>query len=295
MAVVSDSTAYLPDLRGLGVGVVPCQVVIGGRSRPDDEVSPGELTAALRSGDRVTTSGPAVEAFVDVYRRLAAEGSPDVVSVHVSAEVSGTVGSARVAAQRVADEGVRVEVVDSRLVGMGLGCAIRAAVEAAGQGAVREEVAAAAAARAGASRVWLYVDTLEYLRRGGRIGAASALVGSALAVKPLLALVDGRIEAVDRVRTGSRALARLVELVTSAVQSGGRYEVWVQHLAAPDRAAGVAGELAARLADRLVPVGMPGGEGASAGVSSDGVSEVGAVVGAHVGPGMVGVTLSRVG
>ena len=134
-----------------------------------------------------------------------------------------------------------------------------------------------AARRALATGVWLYVDTLEYLRRGGRIGPAAAWLGSALAVKPLLHLADGRIEPVERVRTTSRALARLEEIVV-AEAGDGSVDVAVQHLGAPDRA----DELAHRLQDRLP------------GIRQMIVDEVGAVVGAHVGPGMLGVVVAPV-
>jgi DegV family protein with EDD domain len=160
---------------------------------------------------------------------------------------------------------------------MAMGYAVVRAAEVAAAGGSPDEVAGAAVARAAASSAFFYVDTLEYLRRGGRIGAAAALLGSALAVKPLLRLVDGRIAPLEKVRTTSRALARLEEI---AVERAGQVEVdmAVHHLASPARA----DQLAARLRTRIP------------GLRELLVSEVGAVVGAHVGPGMLAVVLSPV-
>ncbi len=272
VAVVTDSTAYLPDGLADGVTVVPLQVVLDGRSLADGvEVSSADVAAALHAGRPVTTSRPAPAVLAAAYRGLAERGATGVVSVHLSADLSGTADAARVAAGQVAGD-VPVRVVDSRSLGMGLGFAVLAAARAARDGAPAERVAETAARVALSGHAWFYVDTLDHLRRGGRIGAAAAMLGSALAVKPLLELVDGRIEPRERVRTSARALARLVELVAGA--SGRRtVDVAVHHLDAPARAQEVA--------DRLRAV-LPG-------LRDLHVVEVGAVVGAHVGPGMVAV------
>jgi len=278
VAVVTDSTAYLPvDLAtGAGITVVPLQVVVGGRALAEGiEVTSAEIAAALRAGQNVTTSRPSPAEMAAVYRRLAGEGATGIVSVHLSADLSATVDGARVAARQVAPEKIAVKVVDSRTLAMGLGYAALAAARTASAGEGMAEVARAALRQALATEVWLYVDTLEYLRRGGRIGAAAAWLGSALAVKPLLHLVDGRIEPLERVRTASRALARLEEIAV-AEAGPAPVDLAVQHLAAPDRAA----ELAQRLRER-VP-----------GIRQFVVDEVGAVVGAHVGPGMLGVVIA---
>jgi DegV family protein with EDD domain len=283
VVVVTDSTSYLPE--GLaerhGLVVVPLQVVITGRSLAEGvEVTSAQVAQALLAGQAVTTSRPAPASFARTYRELAGDParSAAIVSVHLSGELSGTVDAARVAAREVAADGITVEVVDARSMGLGLGFAALAAARAAAQCQSAVEVALAAARCGHATGIWLYVDTLEYLRRGGRIGAASALLGSALSVKPLLHLVDGRIEPLERVRTASRALARLEEIVLA--EAGDRaVDVGVQHLAAPERAEA----LAARLRGRLP------------GVRDLHVAEVGAVVGAHVGPGMLGVVIAPAG
>lgn len=280
VAVVTDSTAYLPselaDRHQLTV--VPLHVVIGGRALTEgSEVSSADLAAALRAGRPVTTSRPAPQVFAETYRELGRSGAREIVSVHLSGELSGTVAAARLAAREVAADGIRVQVVDSRSMGMGLGWAAITAAESVAAGASAADAAEAATRRALATSIWFYVDTLEYLRRGGRIGAAQAMLGSALAVKPLLLLVDGRLELVDRVRTASRALIRLEELVVE--EEGERpVDVAVHHLAAPERAE----EVGRGLRDRLP------------GLRTLHIGEVGAVVGAHVGPGMLGIVAAPV-
>ena len=281
VAVVTDSTACLPPelIAETSVTVVPLQVVVDGRALAEGAaISGAEVAEALAAHRQVTTSRPSPQAFAETYRALVAAGAAEVVSVHLSGDLSGTVDAARAGAREVAEEGVQVLVVDSRSLGMGLGYAVLAAADAAAGGAPGPEVAERAARVAMTSATYVYVDTLEYLHRGGRIGAAQAAVGSALSVKPLLHLVDGRLESLERVRTASRALERLVEIV---VAETGRDEadLAVHHLAAPESAQQVAGLLRERVPRlrRMV------------------ISEVGAVVGAHVGPGMVAVVVSPAG
>jgi DegV family protein with EDD domain len=275
VAVVTDSTAYLPAelVRVSGVEVVPLQVVIGGTSYDEvDQASSGTVADALRRWQPVTTSRPGPAAFVEAYQRAADRGCDAVVSVHLSAQMSGTVESARLAAK---ESPVPAEVVDSETLGMALGFAVLSAAAAAADGRPAHEVAEAARRRAAASTAVFYVDTLEHLRRGGRIGAAAAFVGSALAVKPLLQMVDGHIEPLEKVRTAAKAIARLEEIAVAA--AGSRpVDVAVHHLAGAERADALADRLRRRVTglDQLV------------------VSEVGAVVGAHVGPGMLAVVVA---
>lgn len=273
VAVVTDSTAYLPDGLGHDVRVVPLHVVLGARSGEEGvDVSPHDVADALRERRlQVSTSRPTPGELAAAYR---ASGASCLVSVHLSAELSGTYDAAVLAAAQVAGDGVEVHVVDSRTIAMGLGFAVLAAAQAARDGADADRVVAAA--RASDTDVLFYVDTLEHLRRGGRIGAAAALFGAALAVKPLLHVTAGRIAALERVRTASKALARLEDL--AVLRAGdGSVDLAVHHLAAGDKAAA----LAARLSARLPGLGVLH------------VSEVGAVVGAHVGPGLLGVVICR--
>ena len=274
VAVVTDSTSYLPAelVRERGITVVPLQVVIAGTSYDEGDATSGTVAEALRTRQPVTTSRPGPAAFAAAYAQAAEAGSTAVVSVHLSAQMSGTVESARLAAK---ESPVPVEVVDSESLGMGLGYAVLSATAVAAAGGSIDEVAEAARKRAAASHAVFYVDTLEHLRRGGRIGAAAALLGSALAVKPLLQMVGGHIEALEKVRTSAKAIARLEEVVVGLAGSG-PVDLAVHHLASPDRA----DQLAARLRER-VP-----------GLGDLHVSEVGAVVGAHVGPGMLAVVVA---
>jgi DegV family protein with EDD domain len=271
VAIVTDSTAYLPDdvIATHGVSVVPLHVAVGGDVREEGR----SRTSSATARDGVTTSRPSPERFGQAYEEAAGAGATAVASVHLSGEMSGTVDSARLAA---GDAPIPVRVVDSRSIGMGLGFGVMAAAQAAASGAGLDEVADAAIRRVRATRSLFYVDTLEHLRRGGRIGAAASLLGSALMIKPLLRITGGRIAPLEKVRTTSRALARLEEL---AVELAGEREVdvAVQHVAASSRAAA----LAARLRERIPCL------------FELYVGEAGPVVGAHVGPGMLGVVVSR--
>jgi len=168
--------------------------------------------------------------------------------------------------------------VDSRQVGMATGFAVLAAADAAGGGADAAEAAQAARNRAASTTSLFYVDTLEYLRRGGRVGAAAALLGSALSVKPILRIDNGKVGPFERVRTSGKALARLEELAVEAAGSA-QVDVAVAHLASPERAEQLAGRLRERLADGLADRDIW-------------LGEVGAVLGAHVGPGMVAVAVA---
>lgn len=273
--VVTDSTAHLPEgfADRHAVRVVPLHVVVDDRTGLDGiDIGPTELATALSERRAVTTSRPAPDELARVYRDELAAGADAVVSVHLSRRLSGTWESARLAAEEVGPD--RVRVIDSRSVGMGLGFAVLSAAWAAGRGADAAAVEAAAATTADRTRTFFVVETLEHLRRGGRIGAAAAMVGTALAVKPLLHVADGQIVPLEKVRTTSRALTRLVDLAAEAAGAG-RVELAVHHLAASERAA----ELANRLDERL-----PQSSGCV-------VSELGAVIGAHTGPGVLGVVV----
>ncbi len=201
------------------------------------------LADALKDWVPVSTSRPNPEAILEVYDRLAADGAEEIVSVHISSELSGTFESAQLAAKRAS---VPVTPVDSRQVGMGTGFAVLAAADAIDDGADAATAAEAARTRAANTTSLFYVDTLEYLRRGGRMGAAAALFGSALAVKPILTVDDGRVGPFEKVRTAAKALSRLEELAVEAAGDA-EVDVAVAHLASPDRAT----ELAERLGDRL--------------------------------------------
>jgi len=279
VAIVTDSTASLPPdvVAERGILVVPLQVVIGATVYDEgaDGAMPDLVAAALKEWKPVSTSRPGPAALLEIYEKAASAGATAIVSVHLSGDMSGTFESAQLAARGAS---IPVIPVDTRQVGVATGYAALAAADVVDAGGSAEEAAAAARDRAAASASLFYVDTLEYLRRGGRIGAAAALLGGALAVKPLLQIEDGKVASLERVRTSARALARLEEL---AVQAAGEasVDVCVAHLASPDRAGQLTDKLAARLAANL-----------------DGrevwCGELGAVLGAHVGPGMIAVCVA---
>ena len=275
--IVTDSTAYLPEdlLRDHLIEVVPLHVIVGGKDRVEgQDITAAEVAEALREYTVVSTSRPAPQVFAETYARLAGEGATAILSIHLSGQMSGTVEAARIAA---AEAPVPVEVIDSETIGMALGYAVVAAAEAAARGDSAAEVKAVVEARLGPSGVLFYVHTLEHLRRGGRIGAASALLGSALAIKPILAVRGGRIVPLEKVRTSSRAIARIEAMVVEHVKEGGvAVDIAVHHLDAADRAESIAEHLRT-----LVPEAR-----------QIRVVELGAVVGAHVGPGTVAIAVS---
>ena len=276
VAVVTDSTGYLPTelVREHGVQVVPLRVQWGQRCGLDAvDVGPAEVARALADPlTPVTTSRPSPVEFAARYRELLDNGADEVVSVHLSRLLSGTWEAARIAADEVGPS--RIRVVDSGSAGMGLGFAVLACARAAMAGADGGSVEAEAVRVAARSRVFFCVDSLEHLRRGGRIGGAAAWLGNALSVKPLLRVSGGRLEPLAKVRTAGRACALMLDLAVAAAGIGAA-RVAVHHLGAAERA----GELVARLAERL-PAARPAV-----------VCEVGAVIGAHVGPGLLGVVV----
>lgn len=275
VAIVTDSTAYLPQqaMERHRITSVPLTVVLGGRALEEGtEISARSVAQALQKRKPVTTSRPSPEMFAAAYRSAAEAGAAGIVSLHLSAEFSGTYDAAVLAAR---DAPVPVRVVDSGMVAMALGFCALAAAETAESGGTLDETVAAAVKQAEGTSAYFYVDTLDYLRRGGRIGAAQALFGSALAVKPLLQLDEGRIELREKVRTASKAIARLEEIAVERAGAG-PVDIAVHHLAAGERAAALADRLRAR---------VPGLEELY-------VSEVGAVIGAHTGPGLLGAVVS---
>ncbi|MHC5258318.1 DegV family protein [Streptomyces sp. UC4497] len=275
VAIVTDSTAYLPQrtMERHGITAVPLTVVLGDRALEEGtEISARSVAEALQKRRSVTTSRPGPEQFAETYRKVAEAGATAIVSLHLSAEISGTYDAAVLAAREAP---VPVRVVDTGMVAMALGFCALAAAETADAGGTVDEAVNAAEKRASGTSAYFYVDTLDYLRRGGRIGAAQALFGSALAVKPLLQLDGGRIELLEKVRTSSKAIARLQEIVAERAGSA-QVDVAVHHLAAPERA-----EALAEWLREHVP-----------GLAELHVSEVGAVIGAHTGPGLLGAVVS---
>lgn len=282
IAVVTDSAAALPDpwLNGAfargGFHVVPMPVMIAeeifGEGVDDlDEA----LCMALAEGKSVRTSRPSPGQFRRVYERLAEAGYTGIVSVHISAGLSGTTDAARLGAVSLP---IPVRVVDTRTVGMAQGFAAQAALEAAEHGEDLARTAAAAAAAAADSVVYFYVPSLEQLRRGGRIGAAASWWGTILAVKPILGVRDGTVVPLEKVRSVPRAVARLEELALDAFeQRDPQNRQWAVHHFGNRQ---LAQELSMRLRLRS-------GEGPIPQLTT-----LPAVLAAHAGPGALVVVVS---
>lgn len=275
VAVVTDSTASLPAglVEAAGIVVVPLDVVVDGvPHREGLDITTAQIIGALRAGSAVRTAHPGPEAFARAYARVAARGATEIVSVHLSGDLSGTVTSAQIAAQSAA---VPVHVVDSRTVGMALGfAALRAARAGTTDGAA---AARAAEERAARTTVRFAVDTLEFLRAGGRLGALAATLGTVLGLRPVLSVRDGRLDVVEKVRTSARARDRVVELAVADTARRGRVEMAVHHLGDAASADRVAEQLRAACGARLGAVH---------------VAEISAVVGAHAGPGLLAVVVA---
>jgi DegV family protein with EDD domain len=277
VAIVTDSTAYLPAelIERHGVHVVPLYVVFeGDRPVPEVEITDyDEFFEELRRAERLpTTSQPSVGDFTSAYEPLLAEGR-EVVSIHISGGLSGTPEAARQAKEaleRNGRGGDRVEVVDSTTAAGGLGFMVLAAAKAAAGGGDAKQVAAAVAEARAELKMWFAIDTLEFLKRGGRIGAASAWIGSTLKVKPILT-VENEMTPVERVRTSSRAFERMLDYARQRADSGAG--AWsAQHINAPDQC----GALVERGTEVF-------GHGPTI------VSEIGPVLAVHTGPGLLGI------
>jgi DegV family protein with EDD domain len=277
VAVVTDSTATLTDelVQRHQIEVVSLYVVFGGdRTVPETDIRDyPAFFEELRAAEALpTTSQPSVGDFMAAYEPLLAEGR-DVISLHISGGISGTVDSARQAAEALERDGKggeRVRVVDSETAAGGLGMVVLAAAAAASRDASLDEVVEHARAARSELKMWFAVDTLEFLRRSGRVGAASAWIGSTLKVKPILTL-EREMVPIERVRTSRRAFERLLEYARQRHESGA--DGWaVQHINAPEqceRLAASCREIFGR--EALL------------------VSEIGPVLSAHTGPGLLGI------
>ncbi len=273
VAVITDTTTYMPAslIAELGVQQVSLYVGWDGELKREDEYK--DLAAFYQrlaeSPSLPTTSQPSVGDFKACFRPILSEGH-DIVSIHIAGGISGTCDSARSAAEELAKNGVegRIEVIDGQTGAAGLGCLVIAAAEEAQRGASIEAVTAAVAAAQEHLDIYFCLDTLEYLRRGGRIGAAQALLGTALQIKPILTFAT-EITPVGRVRTHAKALQRMESYLVELHERGATDWV-VQHAQAPDDA------------QRLVERG-------TAIFDSQPLfcTQVGPVLGAHLGSGML--------
>lgn len=275
-AVVADTTSYLPPELLAKHDVKLVSLYVGIEGEQDREADITDLHAfyeRLRaSNEVVSTSQPSVGDFIAVYEPLLAEGK-EIVSIHLSSRISGTCESAMQARERLTADGKggeRIVVCDSGTAAGGMGLMILAASHSAEAGESATQAKGRAEAARNELKIWFAVDTLDYLRRGGRIGAARAWIGTTLKIKPILTLED-EITPIERVRTRSRAFERLVDYARQRHDDGA--DAWVvQHVQDPENA------------ERLVEACRP-----IFGHDPVFTSEVGPVIGAHVGPGLLGV------
>jgi DegV family protein with EDD domain len=274
IGLVTDSTSSLPSTLATqwGITVVPLQIQIGEHLRAEPSVPRDMLIRALGENIEVATAPPDPAGFAWAYQDLANRGADEVVSVHISGQQSETAEVARQAAEK---SPVPVHVVDSGTAGMSLGYAVLAAARVAGAGGGARRVMDCLARRLESASELIYVDTLEYLRKGGRIGAATALLGSTLSLKPLLTILNGQVAPLERVLGAERALRRLVD---AAVRKAGDHQVdvAVEHFGAKARADRVFARLRQRIPKTRELTFL----------------EVSATIGIHVGPGAVGITIS---
>jgi DegV family protein with EDD domain len=274
--VVADTTSYLPEelIAARGIERISLYVSLDGQQRKESEIDDyGAFFEKLSaSKDGATTSQPSVGDFIETYRPLLDAGR-EIVSIHLSANISGTFDSASEARRQLLAEGVepdRIAILDSRSACGGMAMAVLAASKAVAEGKGAAEALAAAEAAREQLRMWFAIDTLEYLRKGGRIGAARAWLGSALQIKPILTLEE-EITPVERVRTRRRVFERLGQFATELQEAG--LDGWVvQHIRDPENAQRLAGR--GREVFGTDPVF---------------ISEIGPVIGAHTGPGLLGI------
>lgn len=271
--VVTDSTAGMAAglVAEAGVKVIPLWVHFGEKGYRDGVDMTSEQFYPMLAGSKSlpTTSQPSAGEFLEFYRGLAGEAEA-IVSIHISSVLSGTVASALAARQMFPD--VPVHVVDSRSASMGLGLIVLAAARAAAAGQSAEEVAALAERLSARMNIIFAVETLEYLHKGGRIGGASAFLGSIIQIKPILHLQDGRIEALEKVRSWARAKDRLLEIVAARVGSTPSLRGAVVHANSPEEAESMRERLAALIKfDELYTSGLS------------------PAIGTHTGPGTIGL------
>ena len=271
--VVTDSTADLPRewVDKLNITVVPLTVFFGAEAYKDGvEITREQFFERLINGMvHPRTSQPSVGDFVEAYKRLGDEGH-EIVSVHVSDKLSGTLNSARSAVQQLPN--AKVALVDSHLAALALGLVVKVTAEAAQEGRSFDEVKAVAEDASAKTGVYFTPSTLEYLQKGGRIGKAQALIGGLLSIKPILTMRDGEIHPYEKVRTTAKAVAKLKEIATA---EGPYAEVGVIHEAQGEAVESLVSHLAS-MSERPVVIG-----------------QIGAVVGVYTGPGVIGMALRR--
>ena len=273
VGIVTDSTCYLPEqtIAELGIEVVPLQVISNGVAFNEvGGISVDEVATALRSGKSVTTSRPNPEVFVAAFEKLHNAGHESIVSVHLSSELSGTYESAVLASRKV---DFKVDVVDSRGIAMMFGFAVQAGAKLANLGGSHVDVLDLVQRKCAGASIIFYVDSLEFLEKGGRITAMQAKMGASMNLKPLLHMINGKVEQQELVRSSEKSIARMIEIVAAAARI--KSEIAIHHVEGLD----AANNVAQQLKDLT-------------GIATISVTSAGAVVGTHVGPGALAVVVS---
>ncbi len=271
IGIVTDSTAYLSQelIEQHKLSVVPVQVIIDGEAFSDStDLLTSKVIPALRSNQTVTTARPSVQTFVEIYQAQVSAGAKSILSIHLSSELSGTYESAVLAARQM---NVPVTVVDSRGVAGFLQLVVLNAVRLRSQGLEISEIENVLTKQCARIKMYFYVDTLEFLERGGRLSAFKSKVGQFLTVKPILKMQDGKVELQELVRSETKALNRIIDL---ACDQGTAHTFLINHIASPDRALLISEAISDEL--KIEPIN---------------IVTAGAVVGAHVGPGTVAVVI----
>lgn len=270
--IVTDSTSDLPPhiAQELGISIVPLSVVFGEDVYKEGvEITPDLFYDKLQKAkDLPTTSAPSVGDFLEVYREALKETN-EIVSIHLSSKLSATHNNACQAAAQLADEGARIDVVDSQSISLGMSFMATAAAAAAREGATVEEIRKVVDGMMHRLHIYVLLDTLEYVRRGGRIGRARAYLGTLLRVKPILSITDGEVHPEERVRTRVHALDRIFQLATSFPDIE---EIGVAYSTNADEAEAVR----KRLQEALDGVKVQ-------------MTRLGPVIGVHGGPGVLGI------
>lgn len=273
VAIVVDSTAYIPTdlVEKYNLHLIPLIVNWEGKGYRDNvDITPDEFYTRLKTAKEMpTTSQPSAGEFYELFSKLS-ESYESIVAVLISGELSGTLASAVAARDMMPD--FPIELVDSRATTMGLGFMVLAAARAVENGADYKEAAAVARSLVDKMRLIFVLDTLEFLHRGGRIGGAKRFFGSMLAIKPLLHLVDGRVEPLASVRTKRKAVNHMLDVLAEEMQGKSRVRVIVLNTLARDEAEAVV----AKVRERMNPIELS-------------ITDLSPVIGTHVGPGAVGV------
>ena len=273
IAVITDSSAYIPEsaLVGLNVSVIPLWLLWEGENLRDGvDILPPAFYARLRTAQTLPTSSqPTVPEFIDFYQKVA-QNADTIVSVLVSTKISGTIANAKSAVEKLSD--LDIHIVDSKNSSMGLGHVVLAAARAAADGKSVEDVISAAEEMRDKINFIFVVDTLEYLHKGGRIGGAKRIMGTALRVKPMLEFRDGQIEPLEQVRTKKKAYARLIEIAAERLAGRPMAEATIADIDNLVDGDAVAQMIVDRFNPRIIHR-----------------SEVSPGVGTHTGPGTIGL------